>query len=95
MKKEKSTSAPANKISTQEFDARFDAGEDVSAFLHVSEAVRRVNVDFPEWAVEALDRESGRFGISRQALIKFWVVERLDKLTAAKESGKSIRPSRA
>ena len=38
----------------------------------------RVNVDFPKWAVESLDRESKRLGISRQSLIRIWVVEKLD-----------------
>ena len=74
-------------ISTADFDAKFDAGEDISEHLDFS-AVRvvkpetgaqKVNVDFPVWVVEALDREAERIGIARQALIKLWIVERLER----------------
>ncbi|MGO8241240.1 type II toxin-antitoxin system BrnA family antitoxin [Rhizobium ruizarguesonis] len=69
-----------------EFDRRFDAGEDMSGEVDWSKAqrpnlaVKRVNVDFTTWAVEGLDRESQRLGITRQALIKVWIAERLDRL---------------
>lgn len=39
---------------------------------------RRVNVDFPEWMVESLDKEAHRLGITRQSLIKLWVADKLD-----------------
>ncbi|MEG6551359.1 hypothetical protein V6C53_14095 [Desulfocurvibacter africanus] len=64
-------------ISTEEFDRRFDEGEDVSASVDWDAArrpnreVKRVNVDFPVWMVRALDKEADRLGVSRQALIKF------------------------
>ncbi|MEL7352594.1 MAG: CopG family antitoxin [Cyanobacteria bacterium P01_A01_bin.116] len=68
-----------------EFDAKFDRGEDVSEFLDFSKAKRpglqqkRVNVDFPAWMVEALDREARRLGVTRQSIIKIWLAERLEK----------------
>nr|WP_253276359.1 hypothetical protein [Synechococcus sp. PCC 6312] len=31
---------------------------------------KRVNVDFPVWIVEALDKEGARLGVHRQAIIK-------------------------
>ncbi len=69
-----------------EFDARFDSGDvDVTADLDVSEArrplrsPRRVNVDFPAWMVESLDREAARLGVTRQSVIKMWIAERLDR----------------
>lgn len=71
------------KVSTKEFDARFDAGEDISEFVDWSKMrrpgreIRRVNVDFPSWVVEALDREAERLGVTRQALVKLWISERL------------------
>ena len=71
------------KISANEFEAKFDAGEDISEFVDWSKMrrpgreTRRVNVDFPGWVVEALDREAGRLGVTRQALIKLWIAERL------------------
>lgn len=72
-------------IRASEFDAKFDRGEDVSEFLDFSKAKRpglqqkRVNVDFPAWMVEALDREARRLGVTRQSIIKIWLAERLEK----------------
>jgi hypothetical protein len=73
-------------ISVADFDAKFDAGEDISAHLDFSSArliepdtsAQKVNVDFPVWVVESLDKEAERIGIARQALIKLWIVERLE-----------------
>jgi hypothetical protein len=38
---------------------------------------KRVNVDFPSWMIESLDREAGRLGVTRQSIIKVWLAERL------------------
>ena len=52
-------------MKASEFDKRFDAGEDVTDELDLAAArrpgreQRRVNVDFPAWMVESLDREHG------------------------------------
>ena len=43
---------------------------------------RRVNVDFPEWMVEAMDQEAKRMGVTRQSIIKVWIAERLEKAPA-------------
>ena len=70
-------------MKTEEFDAAFDAGEDVSAALDFSKArrpnqeARRVNVDFPAWVVEGLDKQARHLGVTRQSLIKMWIAERL------------------
>jgi hypothetical protein len=72
----KKTKKPTE-ISVEEFDRRFDNGEDITPYLDLSKATRpgrelqRVNVDFPNWMVNAMDREATRLGVSRQALIKF------------------------
>ena len=71
------------KITAEEFDRRFDAGEDMGDYLDPSSARspnrrRRVNVDLPEWMIESLDREAERLGVSRQAVIKVWIGERLE-----------------
>ena len=42
-------------------------------------ALKRVNVDFPAWVVHALDREARRLGVTRQALVKLWIAERLER----------------
>ena len=73
------------KISSEDFDRKTDADEDISEFVDWSKMrrpgreVRRVNVDFPSWVVEALDREAARLGVTRQALVKLWIAERLGR----------------
>jgi hypothetical protein len=74
-------------MKTKQFDRDFDAGKDVTGALDLSKArrakldLKRVNVDFPIWMVEALDHESSRLGVTRQSLIKMWLAERLEQLT--------------
>jgi hypothetical protein len=71
-------------ISAEEFDRRFYDGEDVSEFLDMSRARRpgqvskRVNVDFPAHMVARLDAQAQQRGVTRQALIKMWLADRLD-----------------
>ena len=75
----------AKPTSAEEFDRRFDDGEDMGDFVDWSSARRpglepkRVNVDFPQWMVARLDAEAKRRGVTRQALIKMWLAERLDR----------------
>ena len=45
---------------------------------------KRINVDFPSWVIDALDREAARIGITRQSIIKVWLVERLRSEAANK-----------
>ena len=65
-------------------DKQFEAGGDISAALDISmarrpmHAQRRVNVDFPAWMIESLDREANRLGVTRQSVIKMWLAERLE-----------------
>jgi hypothetical protein len=72
-------------MKAEEFDEKFDRGEDVSAQLDLARArrpgteVRRVNVDFPRWMVESLDREAKRLGVTRQAVIKVWIADRMER----------------
>ncbi len=73
-------------ISAAEFDAKFDAGEDIEEYLDLSTLRRpglekkRVNVDFTEGTVRRLDREAQARGVTRQALIKMWITDRLDRV---------------
>jgi len=72
-------------MKAKDFDKKFDAGENVTEHLNLAEARRpydgtkRVNVDFPEWMVNSLDREAKRLGVSRQSVIKMWLAERLER----------------
>jgi hypothetical protein len=71
-------------MNSSEFDRRFDAGQSVLEALDLDGARRapvkqkRVNVDFPLWMVEQLDREASRLGVTRQSIIKVWLAERLE-----------------
>lgn len=53
------------KITTEEFDKKFEAGEDVSDFLDWENAIKKINVDFPLWMVKELDAEAARLQIPR------------------------------
>lgn len=70
-------------MKAREFDRKFDDGEAVSEDVdwaqqrRPNDLPRRVNVDFPAWVVEALDREARHLGVTRQSLIKLWIAERL------------------
>ncbi len=77
-------------MKAKSFDAKFEKGEDVTGALDLSKArrpqqeQRRVNVDFPAWMIESLDREAGRLGVTRQSVIKVWLAERLEQIASNK-----------
>lgn len=78
-------------MKAKDFDKKFDEGqEDIIEDLDLSTARRsnleqkRINVDFPAWVVESLDREAARVGVTRQSIIKVWLVERLQAESANK-----------
>ncbi|WP_336368623.1 type II toxin-antitoxin system BrnA family antitoxin [Marinobacter sp. C2H3] len=78
-------------MKAKEFDQKFEEGlEDVVDDLDLSSARRvnqdqkRINVDFPLWVVESLDREAARIGVTRQSIIKVWLVERLQAEAASR-----------
>jgi hypothetical protein len=71
-------------MKAKSFDHKFEQGEDLTRYLDLtqarrsSRATKRVNVDFPTWMIESLDREAGRLGVTRQSIIKIWLAERLE-----------------
>ncbi|MEW6168901.1 MAG: CopG family transcriptional regulator [Pseudomonadota bacterium] len=77
-------------MKAKKFDSEFDSGKDVTDVLDISNArrplqnQRRVNVDFPDWMIESLDREAGRLGVTRQSIIKVWLAERLEQAASKK-----------
>lgn len=77
------------KTTAKTFDRKFDAGESIIDQLDVGKARRvgtetkRVNVDFPAWMVQSIDREARRLGVTRQSLIKLWLADRLDQPRAS------------
>jgi len=70
-------------MKARKFDRDFDAGKSVTGSLDLAarrrplQEQRRVNVDFPTWMIDGLDREAGRLGVTRQSIIKVWLAERL------------------
>ena len=72
-------------MKAKDFEQKFDENYDITAALDLSKAKRvlqeqkRVNVDFPTWMIESLDREARKLGVTRQSIIKVWLAERLQK----------------
>ena len=73
-------------MKAKKFEQQFDEGIDITASLDLSKAKRvlqeqkRVNVDFPTWMIDSLDREARKLGVTRQSIIKVWLAERLEML---------------
>ena len=75
-------------MKAKKFEQQFDEGVDITASLDLSKAKRvlqkqkRVNVDFPTWMIDSLDREASKLGVTRQSVIKVWLAERLEATTS-------------
>ena len=75
-------------MKAKSFDQKFDEGVDITDALDLSkakrpmQAQRRVNVDFPAWMIDSLDREASKLGVTRQSVIKIWLAERLESRAA-------------
>ncbi|WP_353204664.1 CopG family antitoxin [Sphingomonas sp.] len=71
-------------MTAEELDRMFDDGEDIDHLIDWASAKQpnlepqRVNVDFPKWMVQQLDRHANHRGVTRQALIKMWLADRLE-----------------
>jgi hypothetical protein len=71
-------------MKAKEFDKIFDDNkEDIIEYLDLSKAKRpnlepkRINIDFPTWMVKKLDEEARHIGVSRQAIIKTWLADKI------------------
>ena len=75
-------------MKAKQFEQQLDEDVDITASLDLSKAKRvlqeqkRVNVDFPTWMIDSLDREASKLGVTRQSVIKVWLAERLEASTA-------------
>jgi hypothetical protein len=74
-------------MKASELDKIFDENKedvleyfDTSKIRMINEEPKRVNIDFPVWMVQSLDKEAKHVGVSRQAVIKRWVAEKLQSL---------------
>ena len=78
-------------MKANEFDQKFDSNDDdiiddldLSSVTRPNQSQKRVNVDFPTWVIDSLDKEASRIGVTRQSIIKVWLVERLEQQAANK-----------
>lgn len=83
-------------MKAKKFDKEFDENKsdiiddiDLSTLKRPNQEQKRVNVDFPIWMVEFLDKEAARLGVTRQSIIKVWLAERLEQsaFNRSKHSG--------
>ena len=72
--------------SIEEFDRRFDEGEDVHDLIDMSKAriIRhgkkiRITLDVAEQLIKDIDQIRGTIGVDRGALIKIWLHERVQQ----------------
>ncbi len=85
-------------MKAKQFDNRFDEGQgivdslDLSRARRVKQIQKRVNVDFPTWMIELLDKEANRMGVTRQSIIKVWLAEKLEQ-ASSKRSPQTDQPS--
>lgn len=84
MKKRKYTKT--SKTNAGNLEERFDGSKNVLDYFDTAKAVaiRRITLDVPEWALKALEGEANRRGIARQALIKTWLIDKLDAIREKK-----------
>jgi len=78
-------------MKAKDFDKKFDENKqdiiddlDLSTIKRPNQSQKRVNVDFPSWVIDSLDREASRVGVTRQSIIKLWLVERLEEKASHK-----------
>ena len=70
----------------EDFDEAFENGEEISEFVDYSKGRRpnleqkRVNLDLPIWMIERLDKEARRLGVARQAVMKMFLAQHLEKV---------------
>ena len=76
-------------MKASELDKKFDDNQedilqyfDTSKIKMINEEPKRVNIDFPAWMVKSLDKEAQHIGVSRQAVIKMWLAEKLQGLSS-------------
>ncbi len=74
----------------EEFDRRFDEGEDIHDLIDMSKAniIRhgkkvRITLDIAEGLVQDIDRIRKSIGVDRAALIKIWLHERVQQEKSA------------
>jgi hypothetical protein len=71
-------------MKARNFESEFEKDKDITGSLDLAKTKRplqeqkRVNVDFPTWTIESLDKEASRLGVTRQSIINIWLAERFE-----------------
>ena len=71
-------------VTAAELEEKFDNGESILEYCDLSTAkvvkpsLRRITFDMPDWRVGELDAAAQHRGVTRQELIRCWLVDRLD-----------------
>ena len=80
-------------MKAKDFDKKYDENKtdiiddlDLFTLKRPNQQQKRVNVDFPVWVIDSLDKEAGRIGVSRQSIIKLWLVEKLEQIALTRRS---------
>ena len=77
-------------MKAKELDELFDSGKDMSEFWDLSkikrpnQELKRVNVDFPLWMVQSLDKHARHLGVTRQSIIKVYISEQIKKTESSR-----------
>jgi len=73
------------KITAEEFDRKFDDGEDISEYLDWSKASRpnlepaEMTVTIKRGILLQLEQRADQLGVSRDALLETWLREKLEE----------------
>lgn len=85
-------------ITAEEFDRKFDNGEDILPYIDLSSkrtvaefekemfSIKKVNIDLPDWIIKSLDNEAKRMGVTRQSVIKIWLTQKLDDIQSNRKN---------
>lgn len=74
------------RITSEEFDARFDAGEDMDEYLDYDAITiedpdpRDVLLSLPEWAIATAEQEAKRRNVTRRAILNTWITDKADEV---------------
>ncbi|AFZ48667.1 hypothetical protein Cyast_2725 [Cyanobacterium stanieri PCC 7202] len=73
-------------MKAKELDLLFDNGEDVLEYFDLDSLKRpglemdAMQISFPHWMMEAMEKEAERMGVDIQSVIKMWITQRLDAM---------------
>ena len=78
---DEASSAGPKLITAEEFDRRFDAGEDMSDYIDwehseiLEPELERLEVELPRWVIAGLEKEAAKLGTTREAVLRERITE--------------------